>query len=170
MASTTAVLRSADQARDVAPTHCVKTGERTDRATRVWATSLGGGSRAEALLGATATHALAVLLRRPAVRVVLPVSDRAWRRWRRPLGRAVLVGGLGLGIVVIGVLGGEPGGVLLGLAVAAAGWGLRARAWHVRWVGLALRPDTGDILVSRVHPSFADEARRIYVDSVRRGR
>ncbi|MDP1818669.1 MAG: hypothetical protein Q8K58_02095, partial [Acidimicrobiales bacterium] len=154
--------RAVDQARDVAPTHCVKTGERTDRATHVWATAL-------PLVGGTLARALAAILRRPAVRVVLPVSDAAWRRWRRPLGRAVAVIGLGLGFVAIGAIGGEPGGVVFGLVLAAVGCWLRLRAWQLRWVGLTLRPDTGDIQVSRVHPAFADEARRIYIDSVQRG-
>lgn len=169
MTETTAVLREVDQRHDRSPARCVKAGVATDRATRVRATSLSHSAQWEAAVGTTLTWVAATALRRPTTLVVLAVSEGAWRRWRSGLRRATALAAFGLGFVVIGTLGGELGGVLFGLALASAGWWLRLRAWRASWVGVAYRSDTGDILVTRTHPAFGDEARRLYVDSIRRG-
>ena len=100
--------------------------------------------------------------------MVLAVSEPAWRRWRGRLLRVALVASCGLGLVVAGVVRPDAGMLLLGVALLALSWWMRLRAWLACWVGLRYRPDRGEILVSRVHPAFADEARRIYVDSIRR--
>jgi hypothetical protein len=162
----TAVLRERDQRRDRSPARCVKTGEPTERATRVRATALGRAERWEATIGCTLTPLVARALRRPTTRVVLGVSEPAWRRWRRRLGAATAMTTFGLGFVAIGAVSGEPGGVLFGLALAAIGWWIRVRGWRRCWVGLSYDPSTGDIRVSRVHPAFSDEARRLWVDSL----
>lgn len=146
----------------------MKTGERTDRATRVRATGLRRADRWEAAIGSTLTWLVANAVRRPTTTVVLAVSEPAWRRWRRRLGAATAMTAFGLGFVVIGGLGGEPGGVLFGLGLAAVGWWIRLRAWRRWWVGLSFDPDTGDIRVTRVHPGFSDEARKLWVDSLGR--
>jgi hypothetical protein len=166
--STSAVLRASDQRRDRSPARCVKTGERTERATRVRASGLEHADRWEAALGSRLTQLLATVMRRPSTSVVLAVSEPAWRRWRRRLGAATVMTTFGLGIAVIGAVGGEPGGVLFGLGLVAIGWWIRLRAWRRWWVGLSFDADTGDIRVTRVHPGFSDEARRLWVDSLGR--
>jgi hypothetical protein len=163
-----AVLREVDQRHERAPTACVRSGQPTDGAVRVRATALGHAAGWEATAGTTLTWLVARLLRRPTTTVVLPVSPNVWRRWRHRLGRAVAVTAGGIGLVVAGAAGGQGGLVVLGVLLAGLGWWLRRRAWVETWVGLAFRPDTGDIIVTRVDPAFGDEARRLYISSIRR--
>jgi hypothetical protein len=163
-----AVLREVDQRHDRAPTVCVRSGQPTDGAIRVRATALEHAAAWEATAGTTLTRLVARLRRRPTVPVVLPVAPAVWRRWRHRLGRAVAVTTAGIGLLVAGVVGGQGGLIVLGVVLGVLGWWLRRRAWVGSWVGLAFRPDTGDILVTRTHPAFDDEARRLYVSSIRR--
>lgn len=170
-AGRTAVLREWDQRHDRSPTVCVKTGQRTERAVRVRAVEMGRGEAWTAITGiagTTVAELVARLLRRPTIPVVLAVSDAAWRRWRRRLGRAVVVVSFGLGLIVAGGLRSDVGLVAIGVAVGVLGSWMRRRSWLACWVGLTYRQRTGEVLVTRVHPAFADEARRLYVDSVRR--
>jgi hypothetical protein len=166
---TRAVLRVADQQRERSPTVCVKTGERTDRAARVRASSLPRAELWEATVGTSIASLVGAVLRRPTASVVLAVSEPAWRRWRRRLGRVLLLAMLGVGAIVVGASREQRGLVLLGAVLLASSWWRRRRAWQVCWVGLQLRPDHGDIIVSRTHPAFAAEARRIYEQSIRGG-
>lgn len=64
------------------------------------------------------------------------------------------------------MLRGDAGLALGGSAVAVFGWWLRMRAWLSCWVASWFRAEESEILVARVHPAFADEARRIYVSSI----
>lgn len=163
-----AVLRQIDQHHGRSPVACVKTGQRTDRAARVRATGLKRSDLWEAIAGSSVTWLVAWVARRQTTTVVLAVSEQAWRRWRGRVLRAVLVASCGLGFVVAGVVRADAGMVVLGVVVLAIGWWMRLRSWLACWVGLGYRSDSGEILVTRVHPAFADEARRIYVDSIQR--
>lgn len=165
---TNAVLRAVDQRAERAPTACVKTGEPTQRAVRVAAVALPHAETWQAAIGATLTRVVATVVRRPTARVILAVSERAWQRWRRRLAVVLVVAMLGGGAIVAGIARGEQGVVWLGLLLLALSWWLRLRAWRTCWVGLQLRPEEDDILVTRVHPAFSDEARRIYIQSIRR--
>lgn len=165
---TNAVLRVVDQRAERAPTVCVKTGEPTPRAVRVSAVGLPRAERYEAVLGVTLTVLVAKASRRPTMPVILAVASPAWRRWRRRLAVVLVVAMLGGGAVVAGLARGEQGVVLLGALLLALSWWLRLRAWRTCWVGLQLRPQGGDILVTRVHPAFGDHARRIYTQSIHR--
>ena len=162
----TAALRVADQAAERSPVVCVKTGVPTDRATRVRATALAHPARWEESVGTTAAVLVARLLRRPTTSVVLAVDDAAWRTWRRRLGRAVALASGGVGAIGVGLARGDLAVVGFGLLLVALSAFLRARSWRACWVGLQLRPDTGDIVVTRVHPAFADQARRLWVASL----
>lgn len=164
----TAVLREWDQRRDRSPTVCVKTGQRTERAVRVRAVAMGRWGAVAGITGTTVAALAGRLLRRPAMVVVLAVSEGAWRRWRRRLGRAVMVVCFGLGLVVVSVARADVSLAVVGAVVALLGSWMRRRAWLACWVGLTYRPATGEVLVTRTHPAFTDQARRIYVDSVRR--
>jgi hypothetical protein len=165
---TQAVLREVDQRDERSPAACVKTGQTTDRAIRTRAVGLERTELWEGLAGSTLTLLVARLLRRPTTSVVLAVSAPAWKRWRRRLLRAVLLLSCGLGIVVAGAIRGEVGLIVLGAVLAVVSWWLRRRAWLACWVGLTYRPQAAETLVTRVHPAFANEARRIYVASLRR--
>lgn len=164
-----AVLRVEDQRHDRVPTACVKTGIKTDRAVRVRAVDLGPStSRWEEWAGG-GVRLVAFVLRRPMTTLVLPVDAVAWKRWRTRLGRAVVVIAFAIGIIAVGIARGESGMLVLGVAVGAFGWRMRMRAWRTCWVGLTLRAAAGEIVVSRVHPGFAEEAKRLYLDAVWRG-
>lgn len=165
---TNAVLRAVDQRAERAPTTCVKTGQPTQRAVRVPAVALPHAETWQAVVGATLTWGVAVLLRQPTARVILAVSDGAWHRWRRRLAVVLVVAMLGGGAIVAGAAREEPGVMWLGLLLLVLSWWLRLRAWRTSWVGLQLRPRQDDILVTRVHPAFSDDARRIYIQSIRR--
>jgi hypothetical protein len=162
------VLRVVDQRRGRAPDVCVKTGVPTDRAARARTASWAHAARWETAVGSTLAWLIGVALRRPATVVVVAVSTVAWRRWRQRLGIAVMVTTLGIGVIVIGVASAAPAGAVLGVLLAATGWCLRVRAARAWWVGLSFRADDGDVVVTRVHAAFAEEARQIYVDSIRR--
>lgn len=161
-----AVLREIDQSRGRSPAVCVKTAERTDRAVRARAVAMRSAPAVEMLAGAALLRLAAAVLRRPATTIVLAVSPAAWTRWRRRLLAAVTVGAAGAGVLVAGVLRGDAGLAVGGSAVAAVGWWLRVRAWLACWVASWFHAEEAEILVARVHPAFADEARRIYLSSI----
>lgn len=165
-----AVLREADQRDGRTPHVCVVTGQKTERAIQARAADLGSSTEMwERAIGNRGAVALARLRRRPVASLVLPVSEGAWKQWRVRLGRVVAVNAFALGVLAIGVARLETGYLLLAVVVAALGQRIRVRAWRDCWVGLAFRSAAGDIVVSRVHPTFADEAKRLYVGSIRRG-
>ncbi len=165
-----AVLRERDQREARTPHVCVKTGQKTDRAIRARAVDLGAsGGSWERAVGSRLTVLVARLGRRPVAALVLPVSEAAWKQWRIRLGRVVAINAFALGVFAIAIVRWEFGYLLLGLIVAALGWRMRVRAWRECWVGLEFRSEAGDIVISRVHPAFAEEAKQLYVGSIWRG-
>ena len=162
-----AVLRTQDQAEGRLPNACVKTGAKTDRAIGVRAADLGGGTAAwERAIGSRGAVLVARLRRRPVGSLVLPVSEEAWKQWRRRLGRVVAINAFALGAIAVGIARLETGYLLLAFVVGALGWRIRDRAWRECWVGLMFRSDAGEIVVSRVHPAFAEEAKQLYVGAI----
>lgn len=146
------------------------TGQKTDRAIQARAADLGLSTDVwERAIGNRGAVALARLRRRPVASLVLPVSEGAWKQWRVRLGRVVAVNAIAFGALAIGIARLETGYLLLAVVVTALAQRIRVRAWRECWVGLAFRSDSGDIVVSRVHPTFADEAKQIYVGSIWRG-
>ena len=165
-----AVLREADQREGRTPHVCMKTGQKTDRAIQARAADFGTASAAwERVAGSRLTIFLARLWRRPVTPLVLPIAEAAWKQWRARLGRVVAINAFALGVFAIAVIRWELGYVLLGSIVAALGWRMRVRAWRECWVGLEFRSESGDIVISRVHPAFAEEAKQLYVGSIWRG-
>lgn len=120
-------------------------------------------------MGGGGTRLVASIRRRRSVALVLPVHGDAWKRWRTRLARAVIVLAFALGVLGIGVARQESGMLVLSAIVGAIGWRMRTRAWRGLWVGLTLRADAGEIVVSRVHPAFAEQAKQLYLDAVWRG-
>ena len=164
-----AVLRVEDQQRGRVPTACVKTGRLTDRAVHVRASDLGPSTlRWEEWVGG-GTRLVAAVRRRPSVALVLPVHADAWKRWRTALTRALIVLAFALGVFGIGIARQESGMLALSVIIAAIGWRMRTRTWRTLWVGLTLRADAGEIVVSRVHPEFAEQAKQLYLDALWRG-
>ena len=164
-----AVLRQFDQRQGRAPTVCVKTGvptERCDASTersRCPTPTCGSRSPARRSRGF-----VALVTGRRSPPVVLAVSPAAWKRWRGRLAVAVLVTAIGLGLLVVGLVRPDAGMVILGAVFTAAGWWLRRRSWRACWVGLHWHRGPDEVIVTRAHPAFADQARAIYVDSIRR--
>jgi hypothetical protein len=163
-----AVLRQFDQRQGRAPTVCVKTGVPTDGATRARAVALPHGDLWESVAGSVLTRLVALVTGRRSPPVVLAVSPAAWKRWRGRLAVAILVTAIGLGLLVVGLVRPDAGMVILGAVFTAAGWWLRWRSWRAWWVGLHWHRGPDEVIVTRVHPAFADQARAIYVDSIRR--
>lgn len=162
------VLLVSDQQANRAPTACAKTGEVTDRLAPARAVALKRATRWDLALGTTLTRLLAAAIHRPSTPVAIPLSERVWKGGRSRLLTGVTVTALGLGALVAGVLGAGAAPIVLGVLLAVLGWWLRLRAARMWWVGLTYRPDRGEILVTRVHESFASQARLLYQRDLRR--
>ena len=163
-----AVLLVADQQAHRVPVACAKTGEVTDRLAPARVVALRRAARWELAVGTALTRLVALVVRRPSTKVAIPLTERVWKGGRTRVLTGVGVTAAGLGAIVAGVVGGRVGAILFGVPIAALGWWLRLRATRMWWVGLTFRPDRGEIAVSRVHESFAAQARRLYEQSVRR--
>ena len=164
---TRAALRTADQRRGRLPDRCVRFGTRTDGAVHAWAV---GFARADVLWVAIGPllRPIARLIRRPAERVVVPLSPPAWASLRAGLRWAVLVAGLGAGALVLGAAQADASLLVLGCVLLVAAWLIRAAVLWRRWVGLVLRPGGDEVVLTRVHPDFADAAKALFTGSVLR--
>ena len=157
-----AVLLVSDQQRDVLPTVCVKSGEKTDGAIRVRAVDSSRAELSTIVIGQTATVGLARLLRRRVATVALPVSVDSWRLWQARLKVSIVLSAAGAALTIVGALRGITTLVALGVVVLAAGWLNRVRSWHNAWVGVRFRAARGEFAVSRVHSTFDIEAKALY--------
>jgi len=159
------VLRVADQLAGIYPERCVLSGVETTRAVRLTATQWGGRRW---LLGVPDFAPIAG--RMPGhghCPVALPVSERIWKMWRArdlaamsTLAAAVTFVGIGLGT-------GATGLAVFGLLVAFAAVAYRTRAHHNFWVTCTLRPENSTILVEPTHQRFDEDARALFIRSVR---
>ena len=156
------MLLVSDQQRDVLPTVCVKTGEKTDGAIRLRAVDSSRAELLTILIGQAATVGAMHALRRPVATVALPVSIESWRLWRARLKTSVAVSAIGAAFAVVGALRGISALVALGVIALAAGWLNRVRSWHNAWVGVRFRAGRGEFVVSRVHSTFDIEAKALY--------
>jgi hypothetical protein len=163
-----AVLLVADQRAHRVPVACAKTGEVTDRLAPARAVDLRRAARWELAVGATLTRVVALVARRPSLAVAIPLSERAWKGGRVRVLAGVVVTAAGVGAIFAGVISGRVGAIVLGVPITVLGWWLRLRATRMWWVGLTFRPDRGEILVTRVHESFAAQARLLFTRSVGR--
>jgi hypothetical protein len=118
------------------------------------------------LLLGPVTRLLAVVGRRPAERVVVPVSERAWRSLRRGLRGVALLAGLAAGALFMGLVTADPSLLVLTGVLLVAAYGVRVWVLWRRWVGLVLRPGGEEVTVTRVDPAFADAARRLFTASI----
>jgi hypothetical protein len=157
-----AVLLVSDQQRDVLPTVCVKTGEKTEGAIRIQAVQSERAELFAIVIGQAATVGLFRLMRRPVATVAVTVSVASWRLWRSRLTVAVALCAVGAALALVGLLRGITGMVVVGGIVLAAGWLNRVRAWHNAWVGAQFRSARGEFVVSRVHSTFDVEAKAMY--------
>ena len=164
---TRAALRTADLRRGRVPDRCVKLGTITDGAVHAWAV---GFSRADVLWAVLGPifRPIARLVRRPAERVVVPLSSPAWASLRAGLRWAVVIAGLGGGALVLGVTQADAGLLVLGGVLLLAAWLIRGAVLWRRWVGLVLRPGGDEVVLTRVHPDFAEAARALFIGSVLR--
>lgn len=163
-----AVLRTADLQRDVLPTVCVKSGDKTDFAVRVTAVAGKQSSASVIAIGQWATVALARLRRRPTFSVTLPVAEHTWRRWQGRLRISVVAAAIGAAFLAVGVVRGIGALIAFGTVVLVLGWLNRVRAWNNAWVGVEYRAEPGEIIVSRVHSAFDAEAQALYRRSITR--
>jgi len=141
------------------PTRCVLTGEPTTTATHVWATTM---PRIVAMFGVVGVGALR-LLRRPVLRVPMPVTEQPYRIWRNRSAAWQVVTCFGLGLLVLSVVTTSAAAAVFGVLVVAASVLLRARAHSSFWVSAELRPSVGHVILRRVHSAFDDEARSLFV-------
>ena len=164
---TRAALRTADQRRGRVPDRCVKRGVRTDGAVHAWAVGFARADLLWAVLGPL-LRPLAGLARRPAERVVVPLSAPAWASLRAGLRGTVVVAGLGDGALVLGLAQGDPGLLVLGGVLLLTAWLIRGAVLWRRWVGLVLRPGGDEVVLTRVHADFAEAAKALFTTSVLR--
>lgn len=159
------VLRVSDQRAGRFPTVCVLSGVETNTAVRVRANDWRGPRWLMFVPGLTS--AIAWLARRNHFRVSLPVSADVWKRWRRRslAGQAAVT--FGVVLVVAGVVGRQlPPGVL-GLLVLAGGLALWARAHRNWWLTCRFDPVETIVTVEPAHSRFDDQARALFVRSLR---
>jgi hypothetical protein len=158
-------LRVTDQLGGRFPERCVLSGDETTHAVRLTAVDWAGPRW---LLGVPGFSSVLVVLpghgRHP---VALPMSVRVWKMWRcrNLVASAAMVAGatfagIGLatavtGLVVFGVL----------LLVTAAVY--RTRAHHNYWVTCCFHPEAGTIVVEPTHRRFDEDARDLFVRSLR---
>jgi hypothetical protein len=154
-----AVLVIADIEAGIFPTHCVRTGESTTSATHVWAVA---SPQVVALFGAVGVAALRAL-RRPALRVPLPVAARPFGIWRRRAAAWAVVTCFGIGTIVMSVRNGDPALAVIGTVVLAASVAGRRRSHGGFWVSAELRPSAGHVVIRRAHPQFDADARRLFL-------
>ena len=159
------VLRVADQLAGIYPERCVLSGVETTRAVRLAATEWGGRRW---LLGVPGFALVAGRLPgRGHCPVALPVSERIWKMWRiRDLG-AMSTLTAGATFTGIGVVAGATGLAVFGLLVTIAAIAYRTRAHHNFWVTCVLRPEDSTVLVEPTHQRFDDEARTLFIRTVR---
>jgi hypothetical protein len=159
------VLRVADQLAGIYPERCVLSGVETTRAVRLTATQWSG---ARWLLGVPGFAIVAGRLpghgRSP---VALPVSERIWKMWRARDLAAMSTLAAGVTFVGIGLATGATGLAVFGVLVAIAAIAYRTRAHHNFWVTCVLRPDDSTGLVEPTHQRFDDEARMLFIRTVR---
>ena len=154
-----AVLVIADIEAGVFPTHCVRTGESTTSATHVWAAA---SPRGVALFGAVGVAALRAL-RRPVLRVPLPVAARPFGIWRRRAAAWAAVTCFGIGTTVMSIRNADPALAVIAVIVLAASIAGRWRSHRGFWVGAELRPSAGHVVIRRAHPQFDADARRLFL-------
>ncbi|MCU1396622.1 MAG: hypothetical protein JWM34_5050 [Ilumatobacteraceae bacterium] len=162
-------MRITDQRRNVMPTVCVKSGERTDHAMQARAVALAHPDRWVIAFGLTATTAWAKVRHRPTVSIAVPVSEATWRTWQSRLRIAVVATAVGAAFLLVGAIRGISMLIVVGAIVLALGWLNRVRAWHNAWIGLEYRPTAQEVVLTRVHSAFDAEAGEIYRRSVTRG-
>jgi hypothetical protein len=161
-----AVMLLEQERRNIMPTVCVKSGVRTDGAMRVRAIETRHVDAWTIAIGTTLTALVLRLARRRVEQVSIPVSEAVWRTWRSRLSISVLLVSIGLPFLLIGIVRGLPGLIALGAITTVAGWLNRVRAWHNAWIGVELRPRQGEVVVSRVHSGFDEQARRLYTKAL----
>jgi len=141
----------------------VKTGEFTDRAVRSTAIELAHPDRWVLTIGQPLTMLLfGVVLRHATTRVTVPVSERAWRRWRARLTIALALVGIGTTLLVVGVVRGDSALVVFAAIALVAGAVKRVRAWNDTWISLQYQSASGRVVVSRVSTQFDEQAKRIF--------
>ena len=150
------------------PTVCVRTGVPTEHGGAVVAAELPGRRWWTALAGPATTAMVARLTGRPTRTIALPVAPEVWRTWRRRTGAVVMLTAAALALLPAGVIRANVG-LVVGAFVILAVTRYLAFRWAERfWVGLELRTDQGDVVVTHVHERFDDDARRLYVAGVGR--
>jgi hypothetical protein len=157
----------ADQEGGRVPRRCVRTGVPTEGAVHAWAVQVAHADVLWLVLGPL-LRPLTAVARRPAARVVLPLSPTAWSALRGGLRWAVVVAGLGTGALVLGAVQADVALVVTGAVLLTAAWLLRALVLWRRWVGLVLRPGGDDVALTRVSPAFGEEARVLFLRAGRR--
>jgi hypothetical protein len=159
------VLRVADQLAGIYPDRCVLSGIETMRAVRLSATRWRGPRW---LLG---MPGFAVVVRRlPGRRhcpVALPVCERIWKMWRLRDLAAMSTLTAGATFLGIGVVTGATGLAVFGILVAIAAIAYRTRAHQYFWVTCTFRPEDSTIIVEPTHQRFDDEARALFIRTVR---
>ena len=162
-----AVLLVSDLVADRFPTRCVRTGEPTTSATRVWAVASPHADRVVGLLGVVGVLALRAL-GRDALLVPIPVSQGPFGIWRR---RAMTWAGatcFGLGLLAVSPFRGGPALAVFGLVLVVLAALARARAHSGFWVSAELRPEEQHVIICRVHPAFDAEARALFLRALKR--
>jgi hypothetical protein len=162
-----AVLRVSDQRREKTPAVCVKSGEATQSAVKVTAIGMTHADRWQLWLGPLAV-VVARLRHRPLFQVILPVSQRSWRRVLRGRMWSLLVAGVAVAIMARAVYYVGFASLASSWVILIPAWLLRARFHWSRWVGLEYLASHQDIRVTRAHPAFAEAARVLWLKSLPR--
>ena len=165
-----AVMRLPDQARNNMPTVCVKSGVHTDMVIRTTAVATRHPNTSTIAFGHGATVLVARLLRVPVTSASVPISERAYRTWQSRLRLSVAITSIGLALAAVGIVRGIGALIAFGMIAVVTGWLNRVRAWHNAWIGIEYRPSSDEIVLSRVHSVFDNEAAAIYQQSMMRRR
>lgn len=159
------VLRVADQLAGIYPECCVLSGVPTTHAIRVTAPSWAGPRW---LLGIPGFAFITGRLpRHQHVTVALPLSAEVWKMWRSRAMAASAAMAAGAVVCGIGAVTGTAALVVLGAVVTIVAVAYRIRAHHDYWVTCTLHPPDSTIVVEPTHRRFDEEARTLFIRTLR---
>ncbi len=147
------------------PQACVLSGVATQNAVRVRAFEWRG--RRWLLCVPGLVPVICRLGRRPSVLLALPVSGEVWTRWRRRVLAGQAAVSFGVVLIAAAIVGRAAPPGALGALVLGLGLVLWARANRNWWVTCRYDPADHTIIVEPTHRNFDDEARALFVRSMR---
>ena len=161
----TSVLRIADQRAGRFPDVCVLSGVPTANAVRVQAVEWSGRSWILGIPGVVSV--LKWWPGRSSETVALPIAATVWRMWSRRNTVATALVMFGLGFVVIGTVRARGEIVVIGAVVVVLAFAYRTRAAVNYWVTCRFDPNGGCVTVQPTHRAFDDQARALFIRSIR---